>query len=90
VWWVVAVLTGGIRARTAVLLAGLAVTATATAMWPLLRWTDGTVDAYEPAHRTNLALTGLGVAVLLAAAGTLGVLERRSTQVPQRPEAVGP
>jgi hypothetical protein len=90
VWWVVAVLTGGIRARTAVLLAGLAVTATATAMWPLLRWTDGTVDAYEPAHRTNLALTGLGVAVLLAAAGTLGVLERRSTQVPQRAEAVGP
>jgi hypothetical protein len=78
-WWVVAVLTGGVRARVAVLLAGLAVAVTATAMWPLLRWTDGAVDAYEPALRSSLVLTGLGVAVLLAAAGALGVLERRRT-----------
>jgi hypothetical protein len=90
VWWAVVVLTGGVRARVAVLLAGLAVAVTAMAMWPLLRWTDGTVDAYEPAHRTNLALTALGVVVLLAAGAALGTWEQHRTSSTPRATATTP
>jgi len=85
VWWVVVVLTGGVRARVAALLAGLAVAATATAMWPLLRWTAGTADAYAPAHRTNLALTAAGIAVVLAAGATLGRREQHRSSTASTP-----
>ena len=77
VWSVVAVFTGALRARVAGVLAGVSVAAVVTAMWPLLGWTAGTTDAYEPAHRAQQALTCSGVAVLLVLAAGCGVLERR-------------
>jgi hypothetical protein len=84
-WCALLVLSRAVPALNALALMLVAALTVLLSMRPVVSWSTGATDAYEPAHRAQQHVVWAGAVVLLVVAVALGIREHRAHRRQRRP-----